>query len=225
LMALQNRPAMWGRSIVSNCYGDGGCITTENAAKYREDPERKLMEERDPLIFENVCSDPADAVVAEWLLKDGIRRVIVGHKPTGDCPAVLSALYTGVEIVSADTSFSDTSASDNRGMAFASVEVAGYSSTDNHLTIKGSTRDGQPYLSLYSRLYHKGMDETKGDPMLGRRLVNGWWVKAGFDELYYLTRGQGRKVEYRTIRRSEVSELLDTSHETDRWHDISIPLR
>ena len=213
LMALQNRPAMWGRSIVSNCYGDGGCITTENAAKYREDPERKLIEERDPLIFENVCSDPADPVVAEWLLKDGIRRVVVGHKPTGDCPAVLSALYTGVEIVSADTSFSDTSVSDNRGAAFASVEVAGSSSTDNCLSIKGSTRDGYPYLSLYCRLCHEGVDKSVGDPMLGRRLDNdGWWVKVGLVGLYYLTRGQGRKVEYRTMRQSELFQLMDTSN-------------
>ncbi|NJN82646.1 MAG: hypothetical protein HC802_10495 [Caldilineaceae bacterium] len=52
LMALQNRPAMWGRSIISNCYGDGGCITTDYAADIRNDPDRISMEATDPLVFE-----------------------------------------------------------------------------------------------------------------------------------------------------------------------------
>ena len=45
-----------------------------------------------------VCSDPRDATVARWLRRSGVRRVIVGHKPCGDCPAVCSARYTGVEV-------------------------------------------------------------------------------------------------------------------------------
>jgi len=213
LMALQNRPAMWGRSIVSNCYGDGGCITTKNAARRREDPERRIREETDPFMFENVCSDPADPLVAEWLLKDGIRRVVVGHKPTADCPAVLSALYTGVEIVSADTSFSDTSADDNRGSALALVEITGSSATNNQLSLTGTTRDGRRYSSSYLRLHPDGIDEGMGDAMLGRRLNNNddddeWWVKARCDEMYYLTRGQGRHVHYRTVSQSHLAQLL-----------------
>ncbi|OEU12018.1 hypothetical protein FRACYDRAFT_147895, partial [Fragilariopsis cylindrus CCMP1102] len=117
LLALQNRAAMWGRSIVSNCYGDGGCITTSYATEVRK--ERQLDDDTDdnddddnnngvddPLLFENTSSDPMDTDVSQWLLQNGIHRVVVGHKPTGDSPAVLSADYTGVEIVSADTSFS-----------------------------------------------------------------------------------------------------------------------
>ena len=43
LMALQNRSAMWGRSIISNCYGDGGCIITKSALKtYTEALEHDL---------------------------------------------------------------------------------------------------------------------------------------------------------------------------------------
>jgi hypothetical protein len=37
LMALQNRCAMWGRSIVSNCYADGGNITTPQAEVKRKE--------------------------------------------------------------------------------------------------------------------------------------------------------------------------------------------
>jgi hypothetical protein len=92
LLALQNRPAMWGRSIISNCYGDGGCITTSHAMDIRNDPKRvQQIADNNPLAFEEVASDPMDDTVASWLLEHGIQRVVVGHKPTGDCPAVLSA--------------------------------------------------------------------------------------------------------------------------------------
>eukprot|EP00978_Attheya_sp_CCMP212_P045031 scaffold331635_cov35-Attheya_sp.AAC.1 len=62
LMALQNRAAMWGRSIISNCYGDGGCITTDHAMQYRKkDPQKwSHLEQTDPLAFEGTMSDPMD---------------------------------------------------------------------------------------------------------------------------------------------------------------------
>jgi hypothetical protein len=202
LMALQNRPAMWGRSIISNCYGDGGCITTEKAIRIRNEPQQKDMERTNPLAFEKVCSDPMDQSVADWLLKDGIQRVVVGHKPTGDCPAVLSALYTGVEIVSADTSFSDTSAGDNRGKALALVEIVGSSTTNNQLELSGVLRDGSRYSTAFARLHPEGVDSTTGDPYLGKVLrEEGWWIKAiTVDDRYHLTRGHGRNVEYDSVR-------------------------
>jgi Calcineurin-like phosphoesterase len=208
LMALQNRPAMWGRSIISNCYGDGGCITTDHAAEIRNDPSRILMEVTDPLVFENVSSDPLDPKVSEWLLKDGIRRVMVGHKPTGDCPAVLSALYTGVEIVSADTSFSDTNAEDNRGKALSVVEIVGVSKTDNQLEMRGILRDGSEYRSPFPRLHDDGTDESTGNVHLGRQLDDRYWVKAlTTRETYWLTRGKGRKVEYKHMEVAELHEF------------------
>lgn len=53
------------------------------------------------------------------------RRVVVGHKPSGDSPAVLSGAYTGVEIISADTSYADAKAADGRGVAVAGVLLRG----------------------------------------------------------------------------------------------------
>ena len=200
LMALQNRPATWGRSIICNCYGDGGCITTEHAAAIRNDPERKDMERTNPLAFAKVSSDPMDQTVASWLRKDGIQRVMVGHKPTGDCPAVLSALYTGVEVVSADTSFSDTLTGDNRGKALSVVEIAGTSPSDNQLHLSGTLKDGSHYSAKYVRLHPGGIDKSVGDPKLGTFLDGKvWWVKAAVDDRYYLTRGHGRKVEFESI--------------------------
>ncbi|KAL3937555.1 MAG: hypothetical protein SGBAC_007362 [Bacillariaceae sp.] len=239
LMALQNRPAMWGRSIVSNCYGDGGCITTKHAAEHRQDPKRLANQKVNPLCFEKVCSDPMDAAVSSWLLKDGIQRVVVGHKPTGDCPAVLSSLTGGgVEIVSADTSFSDTSAEDNRGMATAVVQLIGSSSTSNQLHLSGILQNGKRYSCAFGRLNISKEDEDEhedlastttststtsttelnemgkqleADLFLGRQLKDGdWWVKVKTveedEELYCLTRGAGRKVEYKFIPTSSLAE-------------------
>ena len=66
---------MYGRSVISNCYSDGGNITTPSAATSRE--ELLPAAASDPLGFGRVCSDPRDTVVAEWLLSDGIQRVVV----------------------------------------------------------------------------------------------------------------------------------------------------
>uniref|UniRef100_A0A7S1VZG9 Calcineurin-like phosphoesterase domain-containing protein n=1 Tax=Ditylum brightwellii TaxID=49249 RepID=A0A7S1VZG9_9STRA len=212
LMALQNRSAMWGRSIVSNCYGDGGCITTIHATKLRNDPKRLEMERINPLVFEKVSSDPKDPIVSKWLSNCGIQRVIVGHKPTGDCPAVLSSSYSGVEIVSGDTSFSDVSAPDKRGLAVGIVEVVGFSSVDNQLHLRGTLSNGNSYNSKFYRL-HSGnkVDESTGDPFLGRHIQpdddgdDDWWIKVKTEDGHYcLTRGKGRFVEYRHIEKSEL---------------------
>jgi hypothetical protein len=205
LMALQNRSAMWGRSIISNCYGDGGCITTRHAPRLDHDD----MHDEDgtgttvkhPLAFEGVCSDPADPVVTEWLRRHGIQRVVVGHKPTADCPAVLSARRRattttssghnngsgGLEIVSADTSYSDPTAPDNRGLAVSVVTIVGASRVDNHLECSGTLHDGTSHHSVFARLsVTDGIDESVGDTRLGTTWSqpphdddnDDWWVKA-----------------------------------------------
>jgi hypothetical protein len=221
LMALQNRPAMWGRSIISNCYGDGGCITTDHAAEHRNDPQRLAQEERNPLVFEKVSSDPRDPVVAAWLSMHGIQRVVVGHKPTGDSPAVLSSQYTGVEIVSADTSFADTRADDNRGLATSIVEIIGSSNMDNQLHLRGTLQNGMQYSSVFHRLHSENqVDTSQGDSFVGRQVKDGdWWVKVKTDDdLYCFTRGNGRRVEYKFVHESEVTmshlkDLLNTENE------------
>lgn len=205
LMALQNRPAMWGRSIISNCYGDGGCITTMSALEYQTALDRRQLEETSPLCFEGTCSDPRDQEVADWLLQNKIQRVVVGHKPTGDCPAVLSAAYTGVEIVSADTSYSDSKTRDNRGCAVPVVELVGECPEDNHLELSGTLRDGKRHFSVFNRLCPEGIDSTTGDSLLGKQLEDGWWVKAKTSgREYQLCRGRGRVLEYKSVPCSDV---------------------
>ena len=69
LMALQNRDAMWGRSVISNNFANGGCITTTKATHQRTIQYRKAAEENNPHAFAGTSSDPMDAKMVEWLLQ------------------------------------------------------------------------------------------------------------------------------------------------------------
>ena len=56
----------------------------------------------------------------------GIRRVVIGHTPHGNCPTVVkegggAAGSAAVETIMCDTSYSDMSHEDNRGEAVAEV--------------------------------------------------------------------------------------------------------
>jgi hypothetical protein len=231
LMALQNRPAMWGRSIISNCYGDGGVITTDAAAQHRKDPQRILQSQTNPLVFENVSSDPMDPTVADWLLQNGIQRVVVGHKPLGDCPAVLSSRYTGVEIVSADTSYSNNGnvhTKNHRGQALAVVEIVGPTASHNHLEVSGTFADGVEYHSEFSALHQLPTTATttkaSSSPpsssvaeierndgyYLGTRLPDEsrWWIKAATTTHYKLCRGSGRTVEDKMVSKAAIWEQI-----------------
>lgn len=209
LLAIQNRPSMWGRSVVCNSYGDGGVISTPRTLSEQKDALRDSIATMNPLVFEGTASNVFDPKPADWLLDHGIRRVVVGHKPTGDCPSVLSAAYTGVEVVSADTSYSHRKEleSDNdahrfgecRGKAISVVEVVG-SEHSNWLETSGILACGKEYSNRFPMLCHRDsdvpLDADLGDKYLGRRLRDGWWVKALVSECYHLCRGSGRFVEY-----------------------------
>ena len=152
LMALQNRDAMWGRSVISNCYCDGGTITSAKAAQQRAAKLEKEPRAVTAASFRAVCADPRDAAVAAWLRRGGVRRVVVGHKPSGDSVAPLSWRYTGVEILSADTSYADPSAADGRGVSMACLTLRGPSLLENHARLSGVLRDGTPHAARLDTL-------------------------------------------------------------------------
>ena len=221
VLTIQCRPAVWGRSVVCNSYADGGVVATAAAADRRRRALRAVAEAGDPRAFEGIASDALDPAPAAWLRRHGVRRVVVGHKPTGDCPAVLSSAYTGVEIVAVDTSFSDRKDldagadkkfGDNRGQAIAMVEIAGENSSQNWLETFGVLACGTEYFNRYPIL-GDAPDRDIGDPHLGRRLSDGWWVKARSgltqDGHYHLCRGSGRNIEY-DVR--PVQDVVDAIH-------------
>jgi len=170
-------------------------------------------EELNPLAFEGVASNVFDQAPADWLLAHGIKRIVVGHKPTGDCPAVLSSAYTGVEVCSVDTSFArrrDISTGEksnrfgvNRGDAIALVEIAGSDCNYNRLEISGTLADGTEYSNIHPHIGNNE-DAITGDSILGKKTVDGWWVKASVSDSYHLCRGKGRTVEYDTRSEEDV---------------------
>lgn len=213
VLAIQCRPAMWGRSVVCNSYADGGVITTTGAQEVRKQALQTAQEQLDPLVFEGISSNVMDHVPANWLLEHGIRRIVVGHKPTGDCPAVLSSKYTGVETVAVDTSFSnrkDLNDDENsvkrfgkdRGRAVATVEITGEDAFRNRLETSGVLACGTEYSNqfpiLSSTRSDDDDDDVVGDPHIGSMVSNGWWIKAAVPPNYHLCRGSGRFLEYDT---------------------------
>ncbi|KAJ8612511.1 hypothetical protein CTAYLR_003699 [Chrysophaeum taylorii] len=205
LMALQNRCAVWGRSVVSNAWADGGNV---DSAAARERRERVWAAEPSALAFEagSYTSDARDPRVAAWLRESGITRVVSGHRPVGDSPAVLSSAYHGVEMVCADTSYSDTTAPDNRGKALAAFIIEGPDlETCTRSRLKGVLSDGRlydcsmPYLPLSS----SSSSSWGGDALLGTVTEDGWWFKAVVEggKKYLQSRGEGRRVEYRDVPR------------------------
>jgi len=170
---------MWGRSVVCNSYADGGVIATNDAQQER----RQALRQLDPLAFEGIASDVMDPAPAKWLLDHGIQRIVVGHKPTGDCPAV-----GGTQALKRF--------GDSRGNALAIVEITGESFFCTRLETSGVLACGTEYRNKFPFLGIDGFIDG-GDPYLGTRLPGGWWVKAAVPPNYHLCRGSGRFVEYK----------------------------
>ena len=221
LLAVQNRCAMWGRCVVSGAYADGGCITSPNANAHRDKVRAEVEATSNPLLFERTTSDPRDPVVAEWLLAAGVRRVVVGHKPSGDSPAVLSSAYTGVEVLSCDTSYADLAndKATGRGQSMACLIIRGESLERNAATVSGVLADGRAHEATLATLSSAGVGEDvpSDDPHVGTELDGGWWVKArllddgsekgaeagaaegkgSVGRSYRLCQGEGRTVNYK----------------------------
>lgn len=222
LLAIQNRPAMWGRSVVCNSYCDGGVIATTTAEEERKQALHSALIQSDPLAFEGIASNVFDTVPAQWLLEHGIQRIVVGHKPSGDCPAVLSSEYTGVEVVSADTSFShrrelqqddDRQFGPFRGNAIAMVELTGPDQNNNWLETTGTLACGAEYFNRFPLLgkneFLQDAHKEVGDVNLGKRLSDGWWIKGTTASgEYHLCRGTGRFVEYDLRSAEEVAKTM-----------------
>ncbi|KAJ0409297.1 hypothetical protein ATCC90586_007575 [Pythium insidiosum] len=110
---------------------------------------------------------PPDAVA--WLSANGVRRLLIGHTPHGNSPTVVKQpAWNGQcplfeEVVMSDTSYSDMSASDNRGIAASEVVVQRGGAA---VAVRGVLQDGRPI----------AYEST--DPLIGRRLRDGTQVKA-----------------------------------------------
>lgn len=152
-----------------------------------------------------------------YLVASGIHRIMSGHQPFGDVPAILRS-EEGTEVIAADTSFSDPRRDnqlDTRGVAVADVSVRA-----GACRVRGVRRDG----SSYDMRLPPPRDEhaAKRDPyassssdiaLIGQHTACGWWVSCiayteDSEPRYLLRRGQGFKVEERIEDKATVQSLL-----------------
>lgn len=97
--------------------------------------------------------------IAADLTGQGIHRVVLGHTPHGNCPSVMKSL-PGLMVITADTSYSNMKASDNRGEAVSEVIVLPAGRTKVH----GVTHDRTP---INYTLSMDSMSSGKGDDLVG----------------------------------------------------------
>lgn len=83
--------------------------------------------------------EPVPASVVSYLNRSGITRVVVGHKPLSDSPTVIATPL--LEVINGDTSFSDPSAADQRGLAHSEICIVG-SEYVNQTQIHGVLKSG-----------------------------------------------------------------------------------
>lgn len=79
------------------------------------------------------------------------------------------------------------------------------------MCISGNLKNDQEFKSNFHRLHSKTLiDDNVGDVWVGRQLPsNDWWVKTKtIKGSYWLTRGEGRKVEYRHIDQTELQQYI-----------------
>uniref|UniRef100_A0A7S4KMR0 Nudix hydrolase domain-containing protein n=1 Tax=Paramoeba aestuarina TaxID=180227 RepID=A0A7S4KMR0_9EUKA len=154
-----------------------------------------------------------DRETSDIFLKNGIRRVCVGHCPHGYAPSVMRG---DVEIIAADTSYSDMKAPDNRGKAWSEVVICAEGTI-----VHGVLPDENP---IYYELLK---EEGKNNCMVGLPLrypsdrVEGWWVKAQLKRvnphippMYVLSKVEGFRVSYATLCQVDVVKLAVKPEET-----------
>lgn len=150
---------------------------------------------------------PLPRDVVHMLSENGIKRLIVGHTPHGNCPTVIkqqhseadSTTNTGFEeVVMCDTSYSNAEASDNRGDAASELVL----DPQGRVHVHGVLEDARPIAF------------STDDPMIGRILRDGTQVKAKFatsggeDEYLVYSVRNGFSYTYHYRKLHELQALL-----------------
>lgn len=166
LMAYQNKPAILNKTVAVHSYVDGLNIAAPGSL-------REGFEQR---------SDPYDKEVQTYLAQYGVRRVVVGHTPSGEAPASFVDPSSGFQLISADTNYATTSTGDRRGGSWCEVVIE----PSGRARLHGALADGRG-------TYNCSVDE---DPYIGTRRPDGSWVKVRLTSgAYLVSKGSGRHVE------------------------------
>jgi len=158
-----------------------------------------------------------DPAVGKKLNEFGIKRLVVGHQPHGHSPAVMKDEF--LEVIDADTSYSDMTAKDNRGKAASSVVIKGKDVSVNGILPNEDKID-----------YTISLTEGHGDQFIGKRVYygeekhdNSFWVKAKLQEPkddgknYVICKVNGFVVEYGLMSTMELKRMYPPRGETLKY--------
>jgi len=145
------------------------------------------------------------------LNRNGIERVVVGHTPHGDCPTIVRMAEHAeaedctckLDLIMADTSYSDMQAADNRGRAIATVSLH----PNGETRVKG-TRFNESQID-YKLLLDGDEQQLVGCPERPHGDGKRWFVKAqllGGD--YLLCNVNGFEVHYDEISKEAAQDLF-----------------
>ncbi|KAG8458321.1 hypothetical protein KFE25_005168 [Diacronema lutheri] len=151
---------------------------------------------------------PLPPSVSRALLASGFTRLVIGHTPHGNCPTVVPG---AVQLIMADTSYSDMKAPDNRGNAAATIEIQG-----TRASVVGQLEDGTPIAyTVFSGDDASRAELEQNDVLIGGGDFGGWFVKAKLalagastEPSYLLCRVDGFKYEYKRMGESEARREL-----------------
>jgi hypothetical protein len=166
---------------------------------------------------------PINKKVIEQLNKYGIRNIITGHKPHGDCPLIIRD--RNLKAISADTSYSNinylknvkknnvnnvnnvNNIVDKRGKAVS--EVLLYSNGD--VRIHGILADNSKYgyiIKKNNESTSSGSSSASSASYIGLQLNNKYWVKNVKKDKYLISYGKGFDIDEKWINIEELKKLL-----------------
>jgi hypothetical protein len=151
-----------------------------------------------------------------YLADNHISRVMVGHKPIGDHPFIIKThLDTHpIEIVMADISYS----AGNRRSDVAFQEIVIQGSFDyNQVEVNGRLHSGDVISYSLPNLGSTPSEENStGDPFIGGRTSDGWWIKGlvlhNEQYVYILTQPNGRANLSKLLTSNELA-ICDIKYE------------
>eukprot|EP00435_Cladocopium_sp_Y103_P009467 s3703_g2.t1 len=150
------------------------------------------------------CSDPLSKKVVEYLHRADVRRVVVGHKPSGEAPAILRTRgVDGKGCLDEDEQM--------RGQSWCEVRIS-QDSGHSQTRLRGQRPDGLGEYDFKLQVLGSDPAGDDGDALVGHQARYGkqWvWVRLKLNSGdYLLSRGYGRTAEYWAKKASEFQVIV-----------------